>query len=212
MNRNWPVSVRQHVLVPVDVPCGRSPETLWRSPMWACVYTCLLCARRQTPVSFLAVWWRVQCAAGGPGRVSKEGRENQRAGREDPGPGVSGKSIKRNPITLQKKAYIPSEIFYVFFSPKKGLKKETKFDKLRPETLNVLQMFGFRFKEQQQEWMAHLGEALIWSKESLFPCNLQMLLWWEGVIIHARAFDLIKGQSCSSFLFVEALLCWSFPM
>lgn len=30
---------------------------------------------------------------------------------------------------------------------------------------------------------------------------------WVGVIIHARAFDLIKGQSCSSFLFVEALLC-----
>lgn len=39
MNRNRPESVRQHVLVPVDVPCGRSPETPWRSPICACVFT-----------------------------------------------------------------------------------------------------------------------------------------------------------------------------
>lgn len=59
------------------------------------------------PVSFLAVWWGVQRTAGGSGRISKEGRENQRVGREDPGPGETGKSIKTNPITLQNRITSP---------------------------------------------------------------------------------------------------------
>lgn len=40
MNRNRPESVRQHVLVFVDVPRGRPPETPCRSPTCMCVSVC----------------------------------------------------------------------------------------------------------------------------------------------------------------------------
>lgn len=122
MNRNRPESVRQRVLVSVDVPRGHSLETMCRSS--TCV--CLLCAPRHTPVSFLAVWWGVQCTTGGPGRVSKEGRKNQRAGGKDPDPGVPGKSIKRNPTTLQNSVIFPQRFLRfvsVFQKKKKNMKK-----------------------------------------------------------------------------------------
>lgn len=68
---------------------------------------------------FLAVWRGVQRTTGGPGRFSKEGRENQRVGREDPGPGVPGKSIKRNPTTLWNSVTSPGDLCTVHFPKKK---------------------------------------------------------------------------------------------
>ena len=41
MNRNRPESVRQRVLVSVDVPRGRSLETPRRSPTCVCVCVCV---------------------------------------------------------------------------------------------------------------------------------------------------------------------------
>ncbi len=40
MNRNRPESVRQRVLVSVDVPCGHSLETPCRSPTCVCLHLC----------------------------------------------------------------------------------------------------------------------------------------------------------------------------
>lgn len=86
MNRNHPESVRRRVAVPAGAPRGCPPEA-------ARVFTGMGCMHMQTlPVCVPAVWWGVQRAAGGPGRVSKERWENQRVGGENPGPGDSGKS------------------------------------------------------------------------------------------------------------------------
>lgn len=43
MNRNRPESVRQRVLVFVDVPCGHSQETVCRSPtsVYVCLHPCI---------------------------------------------------------------------------------------------------------------------------------------------------------------------------
>lgn len=73
---------------------------------------------------FFAVWWGVQRTAGGPGRVSKAGRENQRVGGEDPDPGVSGKSIKRNPSTLQNSVRF-DYMFLKLYVFQKSMKKDT---------------------------------------------------------------------------------------
>lgn len=97
MNRRRPKSkaacFRRLLMCPATV----SEEAPCRSPSLLCVCTRLLRARRQTrdPLLFPAVWRGVQRAAGGPGRVSEEGGENQRAGGEDPSPGVPGKSITK---------------------------------------------------------------------------------------------------------------------
>lgn len=86
MNRKHPESARQHVAVPVARSHGHLLEA-------ARVFTDIGYMHIQTlPVCIPAVWWGVQCSAGGPGWVSKEGWQNQRVGGENPGPGVSGKS------------------------------------------------------------------------------------------------------------------------
>lgn len=115
-------------------PVAVCEEAPCRSPSLLCVCTRLLRARRQTrdPLLFPAVWWGVQRAAGGPGRVSEEGGENQRAGGEDPSPGVPGKSIKekkRNALKwlCKNRAAAPqrSSKMYVFLPKKEIPKKKT---------------------------------------------------------------------------------------
>lgn len=97
----------------------------------SCVFTCVCYVHidklRPSFFFFLAVWWRVQRAAGGPGRGSEEGGENQRAGGEDPSPGVPGKSIRRNAIKWLCKIVLlcyQGLSKYRFYSKRKHEKRE----------------------------------------------------------------------------------------
>ena len=145
-------------LVSVDAPCGRPLETSCRSPtcecvcVCVCVFTavclCLLSAHRHTCVSLLSVWWGVQRAAGGPGRVSKEGRENQRVGGEDPGPGVPGNSTKRNNTALQNSRAFPQRSLTLSVSQKRIKGKKVK-DPISRHALNQSDKSFFLTKKKQ---------------------------------------------------------------
>lgn len=151
MNRNWPESVRWRVLVSVDVPCGHSLGTPCRSP--TCVRVCVAvhvctCVHGPMCVSFVVVWWRVQCAAGGPGWISKERGENQRAGGADPNPAVPGKynvggekggwkSPTQIPMVLQSGTTLPRRdlLHCLFYASQKSMKRR------HAEDLNVQSHF-----------------------------------------------------------------------
>lgn len=159
MNRRRPKSkaacFRRLLMCPAAV-CEEAPCC---SPSLLCVCTRLLRALRQTrdPLLLPAVWWGVQRAAGGPGRVSKEGGENQRAGGEDPSPGVPGKSItekKRNALKwlCKNRAAAPqrSSKMYVFLPKKEIPKKKNLARQTFPKIIHMRKLQK-RFKATRRE-------------------------------------------------------------
>lgn len=122
-------SVRRHVFG----ACWCAPwpffgDTMQLTKPPVCLHVFVMCTLTNSGLLFfcLAVWWRVQRAAGGPGRGSEEGGENQRAGGEDPSPGVPGKSIRRNPIKWLCKIvleYLQGLSKYRFYSKRKTWKE-----------------------------------------------------------------------------------------